>query len=101
MKRPFGIVLTQRVSFVLRGNKMINQKRSGSGFSFRNLIHGDWFEFLFELGAIAIGFAIVCIFPTGIFEKWPDLAILLGAAIIIGILGIVWLIRYLIRRKNN
>lgn len=71
------------------------------GADFFNLLNGDWFEFIIEVGSIMIGFAILCIFPIGIFERWPDLAVLIGAVIIIAVIAIVWLIIHLIKRNRS
>lgn len=66
---------------------------------FNELLNKDWLEFAIELGAIVVGIAIVWLFPIP-FEEWPELAILIGAVIIVGIGGLAALIIHLIKRKK-
>ena len=58
------------------------------------------FELLLELGAIVVGIVIVCLFPLPIFEDWPELAIFLGALIVMGIGGLAASMMHLIKRKD-
>lgn len=80
---------------------MKSKKNFGGRKLFKNPLAVDWIEFLIEFGAIAVGFAILLLFPGGVFEDHPDLAILIGALVIVGIIGLVALVIHLINRKRT
>lgn len=76
--------------------------RKNNGFTDRlSFILIDNLEYVIEIGALAVGFALFCIFPTGIFDKWPDLAILIGAAIVLIIIGLVAFAIHIIKRVKK
>ena len=66
----------------------------------KKYISENWFEMLIELVIIALGIIIVCLFPLPIFEEWPELAMLIGAAIVVAVAGLGALIIHLIKRKR-
>ena len=67
----------------------------------KKFITENGFELLIELGALVVGIAIVCLFPLPIFEDWPELAMLIGAVIVLVIVGLVAGIIHLIKRKKR
>lgn len=66
----------------------------------KKFITENGFELLIELGAILIGIVIVCLFPLPIFEEWPELAMLIGAVIVLVIVGLVAGMIHLVKRKK-
>ena len=67
----------------------------------KKFITENGFELLIELGALVVGIAIVCLFPLPIFEEWPELAMLIGAVLVVGVVGLVAMIIHLIKRKRK
>ena len=66
----------------------------------KKFITENGFELLIELGALVVGIAIACLFPLPIFEECPELAMLIGAVIVLVIVGLVAGIIHLIKRKK-
>lgn len=66
----------------------------------KKFITENGFELLIELGALVVGIAIACLFPLPIFEEWPELAMLIGAVIVLVIVGLVATLIHLIKRKK-
>lgn len=71
--------------------------KDGSGI--KNMLFEGGVEFAIEFFGIILGIAITCLFPLPIFEEWPELAIFIGAIIIVGLMGVGLLIAHLIKAK--
>lgn len=81
--------------------RLYDKLKTRADFGMKKRISVDWVELAIELFAIIVGIVIACLFPLPIFEEWPELAILLGGIIVIGVMAIGALIVHLIKRKRK